>query len=241
MLCLSQAVLSNLLVLKYCSMLMTSFAMIDTSWLTNWCSVFQSKKEVKVTSFEISDIWRCVRYGLLRGLQLNAKLRTFVTNSEEMDFISSEFVTNVQAEEEAFCFRIVNSIWNLVPSFWTGDQKEICGMAQSSTPWKKSLEKSPSAGKVMITVFWSCDCFLWMQCWERRQSTLTPASGRWQTSGSVSYEFGLTNMWLKTCFILTMQGCTQVGRLGIPLQNLVRIVTPSTLQHRSSTLRFPPI
>jgi hypothetical protein len=27
-----------------------------------------------------------------------------------------------------------------------------------------------------------------MQCWERRQSTLTPTSGRWHTSGSVSYD-----------------------------------------------------
>ena len=121
-------------------------------------------------------------------------------------------------------------------------QKEICGLAQSSTSWKKRLEKSPSAGKVMITFFGAViECFLWMQCWERRHSTLTAISGCWQTSGSVSYEFGFTRVWLRTCFNLAMQGCTQVGRLGNTSQNLVGIVTPSTPRHWSSTLIFPPI
>lgn len=56
MICLSQAVLSHLLVLKCCSVLMTSFAMIDTSLPTNWCSVFQSAKGVEITHL-ISQIF----------------------------------------------------------------------------------------------------------------------------------------------------------------------------------------
>ena len=117
-------------------------------------------------------------WDLLRGLQLNTERKS----------ISSDFVANVQAEEEVFCFRIVNSIWNLVPSFWTGDKKEICGMAQFSTPRKKSLEKSPSAGKVLITVFWSCDWVL-----------LVDPVLREETLNSDTYIRTLTD--LRKCFI----------------------------------------
>jgi hypothetical protein len=94
----------------------------------------------------------------------------------------------------------------------------------------------------MITVFLSCDWVHLVDVVLREwKSTLTPTSGCWHTSGGVSYEFGLTRIWLKTCFDLAVQGCTRVGRLGNPLQNLVGIVTPSTLWHRSSALRFSPV
>ncbi|GFG32255.1 hypothetical protein Cfor_01297 [Coptotermes formosanus] len=53
MLSLTQAILSQPLVLKCCSVLMPWFVRIDASQLDNWHSVFQSVKEVLVPSFEI--------------------------------------------------------------------------------------------------------------------------------------------------------------------------------------------
>jgi hypothetical protein len=39
----------------------------------NWCSVFQSAKEVIVTSFKMLDIQMCVRGGFLGVSQVNTK------------------------------------------------------------------------------------------------------------------------------------------------------------------------
>jgi hypothetical protein len=56
LICLAQAVLSQLLVLKCFSVLIPSLARIDTSQFNNWHSVFQSAEEVQIISFEILDI-----------------------------------------------------------------------------------------------------------------------------------------------------------------------------------------
>lgn len=170
-----------------------------------------------------------------------APLSLTVEYKTERKSISSEFITNVQAEEEAICSRIVNSIWNLVPSFWTGGKKKICGKAHSSTPWKKSLEKSPSAGKVMITIFWSCD---WVH--------LVDAVLREEKVNSDTYIRTLTDLrrrfirvWphknmAENLFWLAVQGCTRVGRLRNHLQNLVAIVTLSTLWHTQISTNIEP-
>jgi hypothetical protein len=77
---------------------------------------------------------------------------------------------------------------------------------------------------------------LWMQCREGRQLIATPTWRRWQKSGSVSHEFGLTRIQQKSCFSMTMQGRTQAWRLRKPSQNLVRQNHPihptSPISHR---------
>jgi hypothetical protein len=72
MICLAQAVLSQLLVLKCCSMVMPSFARINASQ-PNGHTVFQSAKEVLVTLFMILDIRRCAQDGFLGISHSNTK------------------------------------------------------------------------------------------------------------------------------------------------------------------------
>jgi hypothetical protein len=52
----AEAILSELLVSKCCSMLMPSFMRISASQPNNWCSAFQAAEGVFVTSFKILDI-----------------------------------------------------------------------------------------------------------------------------------------------------------------------------------------
>jgi predicted transcriptional regulator len=56
MICLTLAILSQLLTLRHCYMLMPSFNEINTSQSDNWQSVFQSAQEVLVISSMILDI-----------------------------------------------------------------------------------------------------------------------------------------------------------------------------------------
>jgi len=56
MLCLTEAVLSQPLILKFYSMLIPSFVMTDELQPDNWHCIFQSAKVVLVTPFEILDI-----------------------------------------------------------------------------------------------------------------------------------------------------------------------------------------
>ena len=70
---LTQAVLLQLLDLKFCSVLMPLFERI-TAWQLDWRSVLQSAKEMLVTSFKILVIWRCAWEGFLGASQSNIKL-----------------------------------------------------------------------------------------------------------------------------------------------------------------------
>jgi len=73
MVCLASLI--QLLALKCCSLLVPSVLRVDTSESNCWHSVFQSVKEVLVTSYVISDIGKCVQDGFLGASQLNIKLR----------------------------------------------------------------------------------------------------------------------------------------------------------------------
>lgn len=80
--------------------------------------------------------------------------------------------------------------------------------------------------------------FLLIQCQERKQSTLTPTTGRWQNRRRVSNEFDLTQIQQKFCFNMTMQGSTQV--CSKPWQSFVRQCYPihptAPIKHK-----FPPM
>jgi hypothetical protein len=75
MICFVQAALSQLLYHRRCNVLMPQFATIDASQTDNWRSVFQSAKEMFMTSSMISDIRRYVRDGFLGSSQSNTKPR----------------------------------------------------------------------------------------------------------------------------------------------------------------------
>jgi hypothetical protein len=64
-----------LLALKCCIMLLPSFLRDDASESNCRHSVFQSAKEVLVTSYMILDICNCSQDGFLGVSQLNTKLR----------------------------------------------------------------------------------------------------------------------------------------------------------------------
>jgi len=68
--------------------------------------------------------------------------------------ISSEFLTCLKADRQAFFSWIVNSRWNVSLSFWTGHEKTILGMAKPSASEKKNFRKWLSAGKVVIAAVW---------------------------------------------------------------------------------------
>ena len=106
-----QAILSQLSVLKCCSMLMPLFMRIDASKPTNWHWVFQSEKEALVTSFKILDIPRCVQNEFL----------TVKHNTESKAIFFCVVGTFWSRWRDLIldCY----SRWNLGPLFWTWDKK----------------------------------------------------------------------------------------------------------------------
>jgi hypothetical protein len=60
MVCL--AILIQLLTLKFCSMLVPSFLKVETSESNCWHSVFQSVKEVLITSCDFGYMKVCARW-----------------------------------------------------------------------------------------------------------------------------------------------------------------------------------
>lgn len=140
LLCLTEAVLSQLFVLKFCRMLKPSFVMIDESQPDNWHSIFQSAKAVLVTPFEILDILRWEWDGFFRATRLNKKHR------------------------KSYLFRVIDMFEpGLLQQMKPGSI--ILDWGQRGNPWNgtipilpgKKLKKSPSPGEVMITVFWHCE------------------------------------------------------------------------------------
>lgn len=75
MICLTEAVLSQLFGWKCCSMMMPSILRMDILQLDSWPRVFHSTKEVLVTSFRTLDFQRCVQDVFLRASQSNGKPR----------------------------------------------------------------------------------------------------------------------------------------------------------------------
>lgn len=148
---------------------------------------------------------------------------------------SSEFLTCFEAEGENYLSRTITA-------YETGSI--ILNCRQKGNPWKSTKFKvsiSRQGHDNCLLGLWGTDSLLWMSCWVRRQSTLTPTSETRQSSGSVLNEFGITRIQKKSCFSMIMQGRIQVWKLGKPSQNLVGHVIPSTLQLWSSNFWFPSI
>jgi hypothetical protein len=76
--------------------MMPSFVRVDASQLDNWRSVFQTAKEVLVTSFWVLDVQGCVP-------------DVFFGAPQSRRSISSELMARFEAEGETFLSRIVTA------------------------------------------------------------------------------------------------------------------------------------
>jgi len=210
---------------------------IDTSQLDNWHSVFQSAKEVLVTSFEILDIRKCVRDGFLRASQLNTK------HTEKSFLLSCLHVLKLR-ERPSYPILlhqmkpgsiIVNwrqgSPWNgTILNLPGGEEKK----RKKNVPVRRQdhdhsllgLPRSDSCG---------CDAsrgHSHLQCLHQNTYRTQEAS---QTSvASQEPNVNLSSAW-------QCKAAHKFEESGTHHKILLDSVTPSTLQPWSSILRFPPI
>jgi len=82
-------------------MLKPSFARFNASPPNNWHSVFQSAKEVLVTSFKILDIPRCALRWAAQSLPLEHRTESKAT--------SSKLLASLEAEGETFLSQTVTA------------------------------------------------------------------------------------------------------------------------------------
>lgn len=125
---LTLAVLSQVLVLKSHNTSMPSFMMINTLQLDNWCSVFQSPKEVSVTSFDIFDIRRCVWDGFLRASKSNTQMR-------EKPFLLGywyvTFLSHIVTEDETWVYFGLKTKGTILNISWRRNSKSLHHCARS--------------------------------------------------------------------------------------------------------------
>jgi hypothetical protein len=136
-----------------------------------------------------------------------------VKHRTERKVISSELWAHFRAGGENFLSWIVTAYetWSI-----------ILNQRQKGYLWNGTILSPPLVGKAINTVFWdyegvTCGCNAEMgdnQVW-----CLNQDADRAQEA--FHGEFGLTRIQQKSCFIMTMQGCTQVWRFRKPSQNFV--------------------
>lgn len=208
MTCVTQDILSQLLVLKYCHVLMPLFARIEASHPDNWCSVLQTAKEVSITSFEKLDFLRCVQDGLLKAS---------VKHKTERQAISSELFVHFGVKGETFLSQTLQQIKPESIILNLTQKRQSMKWHHPQSPKKKKFENFHQ--RVMSWSLSSGTVKEW--CRERRETTPMPTPGQWQNTQSFSSQFGLTRVQQKSCFSLKMQGYTQVWRVMKPSQNFV--------------------
>jgi len=169
MISLAQTTLSQLSVLKCCSMLKPLFMRIDASQPKNWHWVFQSGKEALVASFKILDIPRCVQNGFLT-----------VKHNTDSKAIFSVLLAHFEADGETLSWT-VTADETLVQCFEPETKKSTCGMAPSSVFLEDKIQKVSVSrqGSVMTTVFWDCKWVLLVDVVSRgrRSTPMLPTSG----------------------------------------------------------------
>ena len=150
--------------------------------------------------------WRCVQHRFFWDLHLDH-------NSREKSYCF-QVVATFWNWGRGFIILDCSSMWNLCLSFWTRDKKTFHGMAP---PRRKNSVFATMLGQDISLLglwggdSWECDC----QRWDSLFWCLHQYAER--THGSISDHFILTRIWQKSCFSMTVPGCTQVRRLGKPL------------------------
>ena len=104
---------------------------------------------------------------------------------------------------------------------------------QNGNPWNGTILSHPGRKSDEYHCQWATslvssetvkEWFLWLQCWEGRQSSPTPASGSWQNSESILDEFSLTRIQQESCFrqwrlhtsLKTWEAITEFGWTLLP-------------------------
>jgi hypothetical protein len=143
---LTQAVLSQLLVLKCCNMLMPTFGTINTSQPNNWSYPSISKGSV-------SDIIQDLGY--LKVCERWVPQNLTNTNQTKRKAVSSELLACFEAAWDILSWTvIVDETWD--QHFEQETKRQSTEWYHLQSLWKKKLKKSLSMDKAMITIL--CDC-----------------------------------------------------------------------------------
>ena len=213
---LAWAILSQNLVLKYwlvlscCRVLMPLFARVNASQPDNWCSVFNKQREM-LSHHSISWVFE--------GLREMGSPDRSVEHKTEVKAISSELLVRFDAKRVTLS-RIVTANETWAHRFETETKRKSMEWHRLHSPGKKTQTFSVSGwghddcllGPWRID---SCGC----DAEKGDRSSPTSISGREQNSPSS--EFGITIIQQKSCFSMTMQGRTQIWKIGTTSQNLV--------------------
>ena len=159
--CLTQAVLSQLFGWKCCSMMMPSIMRMDVLQLDSWCAVFQSTNEMLVTSFRTLDIQRYVHDVFLRASQSNWKPR------EEPFLPCYWYVFKLRERPSHPGLLTADETW--FHHFELETQRQSAEWRCRHSPQKKEFKhfyqwaRSWSLSSVIVQ-----EGFLWQQCWDGR-------------------------------------------------------------------------
>jgi hypothetical protein len=150
-----------------CSALMTLFMQIGTSQIGNWLYSFQSAVEVQ---WKLLTLWDIRRYAQDGFLKVSRPSRC------QRKAICSELLECFDAEGEAFLSRIVTGAENWAHHYEPEMKRQSLEWHHTQSPRKKKFKTTPSAGKLMFTVFWDMDGVIPVAVTEVRQSIRTHIS-----------------------------------------------------------------
>ena len=181
--CLPQSVLSQLSVLKFCSVFMLSFARLDASQSDNWQSVLQS-------AYVLSHITRDPGYSKVCAKWVPQSLTVHI-KPREKQFLSN-FWHNLKPRE-----RLLKQIkpWSIILN-----RRQKGHQCNGTIPNLPGRRNSQSGGKVMIILFWGCEGVILVDA-SGETIKSNARTGRWKSSGSDSNKFGHKRI---SCFTLTM-------------------------------------
>jgi hypothetical protein len=133
-----------------------------------------------------------------------------VQNKTERKAVSSKFLAHFKAKKEPFLPRTVTTDETSVHHFEPETKRQSMERHQPQSPQKKK-PKSPSVGKVMVTVFRDCEKVILVDVMPKGETINSEAQTRTLMELRKSFkELGLIRIQQKSCFSMTMEGCTQV-------------------------------
>jgi len=163
MLCLTEAVLSQLLVLKFCSMLIPSFVMIDESQPDKWHSILQSAKAVLVTPFWDLGYLKVWMRWVFQSLTVEQKTQKKVIYLELLACFEPGRVQQMKPGS-------IILDWGQTHNPWNGTILILPGQKNWKSLCHRVMSWSLSSGTVKVR-------FLWMRCFSGRHSTPMHTSG----------------------------------------------------------------
>ena len=194
MICLAQAVLSQLLISKCCSVMMPSYARRGAARPDSWTPVFHSAKEV------LSRIYKRVC-----GMG-SLKARSRIQNLEDVFRVFSTFWSWGKDLIQNYC-----SKWNLSLLFWSGYKRTGHEMAPSSMSIEEKIQsiRRPARSWSLSVCLVDCEGLFLVDAvrGERINSgtyvrTLTKTRERFKSDRP-------TRIQQISCFCVTTQGLTQ--------------------------------